>query len=136
MLGIHAYEIEATTMSFKTKMQALMDAMAAAYRAGDAYACAQMFVTDGVLYSPYAHPARGHVEIEALHRDWTEGVTGKKLKVLDAARSGDVGWCLVAYSEGDETGNGTSLSIVERQSDGQWLIRICSLNSDEPPLAG
>jgi hypothetical protein len=30
--------------------------------------------------------------------------------------------------------NGTSLSVVERQSDGQWLIKICSLTSDEPPL--
>ena len=95
-----------------------------------------MFFEDGLLYSPYAYPAHGRVEIEALHRVWTEGVSGKELKVLDAARSGDIGWCLVAYSEGDATGNGTSLNIVERQSDGQWLIRICSLNSDEPPLAG
>jgi hypothetical protein len=93
-----------------------------------------MFVTNGVLYSPYAFPARGHAEIETLHRVWTEGVTGKELKVLDAARSGDIGWCLVSYSEGDATGNGTSLSVVELQPDGKWLIRICSLNCDEPPL--
>jgi ketosteroid isomerase-like protein len=111
-----------------------MDAMAAAYKAGDAAACAQMFVADGLLYSPYAYPARGRAEIEALHRVWTEGVTGKKLEVLDAAQSGDTGSFLVAYSEGDATGNGTSLSVVERKPDGRWLIRICSLNSDEPPL--
>jgi uncharacterized protein (TIGR02246 family) len=121
-------------VTFKIEMQALMDAMAAAYKAGDAHACAQMFVADGLLYSPYAYPASGRAEIEALHRDWTEGVTGKKLKVLDAARSGDLGWCLVAYSEGAATGNGTSLNVMERQPNGQWLIRICSLNSDQPPL--
>jgi hypothetical protein len=31
------------------------------------------------------------------------------------------------------TGNGTSLGIVELQPDGKWLIKICSLTSDEPP---
>ena len=121
-------------MTFKAEMQAFMNAMATAYIAGDAHACAQMFVTDGVLYSPYAFPAHGRAEIEALHREWTAGVTGKKLKVLDAARSGDIGWCLVAYSEGNATGHGTSLNVVEQQPDGKWLVRICSLNSDEPPL--
>jgi uncharacterized protein (TIGR02246 family) len=115
-------------------MQAFMNAMATAYRAGDAQACAQMFVMDGVLYSPYDFQAKGRTEIEALHRVWTEGLTGKNLRVIDAARSGEMGWCLVTYSEGDATGDGTSLNVVERQSDGQWLIRICSLTSDEPPL--
>jgi ketosteroid isomerase-like protein len=121
-------------MTFKAEMQSFMNAMATAYISGDAHACAQMFVTDGVLYSPYAFAAHGRSEIEALHRDWTEGVTGKELRVVDAARSGDIGWCLVAYSEEDATGNGTSLNVMELQPDGKWLIRICSLNSDEPPL--
>jgi ketosteroid isomerase-like protein len=69
-------------MTFKAEMQSFMNAMATAYRAGDAHACAQMFVTNGVLYSPYAFPAHGHAKIEALHREWTEGVTGKELRVL------------------------------------------------------
>jgi hypothetical protein len=51
-------------MTFKTEMQAFVNATATAYRAGDAQACPQMLVTDGVLYSPYAFPARGHAEIE------------------------------------------------------------------------
>ena len=121
-------------MTFKAEMQALMNDMATAYMAGDAHGCAKLFVKDGLLYSPYAYPARGRTEIEALHYAWTVGVTGKELNVLDAAQSGDLGWCLVAYSEGKTTGNGTSLSVVERQPEGQWLIRVCSLNSDEPPL--
>jgi ketosteroid isomerase-like protein len=121
-------------VTFEAEMQAFMNAMATAYKAGDAQACAQMFVTDGMLYSPYAFPARGHAEIEALHRVWTAGAKDKELRVVNAARSGDIGWCLVAYSEEDATGNGTSLSVVELQPDGKWLIRICSLNNDEPPL--
>jgi uncharacterized protein (TIGR02246 family) len=115
-------------------MQQLMDEMAVAYRAGDAHSCAQMFTSDGVLYSPYALPARGRTEIESLHRDWTGEGTGKQLQVQDAASFGNLGWCLVAYSEGDATGKGTSLNVVELQPSGKWLIRICSLNSDEPPL--
>ena len=115
-------------------MQQLMDEMAIAYRAGDAHACAQMFAPDGVLYSPYAFPARGRNEIESLHRGWTGEGTEKRLKVKEASSSGNLGWCLVAYSEGDATGNGTSLNVVELQPSGKWLIRICSLSSDEPPL--
>lgn len=123
-------------MTFLEEMQELMNAMALAYRAGDAHACAQMFVPDGVMYSPYAFPARGRAEIESLHRDWTGdgGGAAKVLKVKKAVRSGDMAWCLVAYSEGDATGDGTSLSILERQPGGEWLIRICSLSSDTPPL--
>jgi len=56
--------------------------------------------------------------------------------VVDAGQSGDLGWCLAAYSEGDVTGNGTSLCILVRQPDGTWQIRLCSLNSDVPPLSG
>jgi uncharacterized protein (TIGR02246 family) len=63
-------------MTFKAEMQALMSAMAIAYRAGDAHGCARLFVEDGLLYSPYAYPARGRAEIEALHQAWTEGLTG------------------------------------------------------------
>jgi ketosteroid isomerase-like protein len=125
---------EVNRMSIHEEMQGLMNAMALAYRAGDAQACAQLFVPDGVLYSPYAFPAHGRIEIESLHRLWTDGGTGKKLTVVDAGCSGNLGWCLTEYSEGAATGNGTSLNVVERQSNGQWLIRICSLNSDEPPL--
>jgi ketosteroid isomerase-like protein len=115
-------------------MQILMNEMEVAYRAGNAPACAEMFTPQGVLFSPYAFPARGRDDIEALHRNWTSGANAKQLKVMEACRSGNTGCCLVAYSEGNETGNGTSLNIVELQPDGKWLIRICSLNSDEPPL--
>jgi len=44
--------------------------------------------------------------------------------VVDAGVSGDLAWCLVTFSEGEVTGDGTSLSIFERQSDGDWLIRL------------
>jgi uncharacterized protein (TIGR02246 family) len=125
---------EVTVLTFDEEMQALMDEMANAYRAGDAHSCAQMFTPDGVLYSPYAFPARGRAEIESLHRGWTADGTGKQLKVKETSSSGNLGWCLVAYSEGDSAGNGTSLNVVERQPSGKWLIRICSLNSDKPPL--
>ena len=121
-------------LTFHEEIQELMDQMANAYRAADAHSCAQMFVPEGVLYSPYAVPAQGRTEIESLHRIWTGEGTGKQLKVLEADNSGNLGWCLVAYSEGDATGNGTSLCVVERQPNGKWLIRICSLSSDEPPL--
>jgi uncharacterized protein (TIGR02246 family) len=121
---------------FEVEAQALMDRMAAAYRAGDAAGCAALFTADATLLSPYAVAAHGRDAIETLHRDWTAQANSKRLTVIEAGRSGDLGWCLAAYSEGDITGNGTSLSTLIRQSNGSWLIRMCSLNGDVPPLAG
>jgi ketosteroid isomerase-like protein len=105
-----------------------MNAMAVSYSAGDALSCAAMFTSDAELISPYAPTARGRSEIEELHRVWTEGVGNKKLVVIDAGGYGDVAWCLANFSEGEVTGERTSLCVFERQHDGNLLIRICSLN--------
>ena len=123
-------------MSIRDDLQKLFNTYAAAYQAGDATACAAMFVLNGELYSPYAPPARGRAAIEALHRVWThEAGGGKQLTVVDAGGSGNLAWCLAAFSEGQVTGDGTSLNILERHADGHWLIRICSLNSSDPEPA-
>ncbi|MER9599685.1 nuclear transport factor 2 family protein [Mesorhizobium sp. M0244] len=120
-------------MSIHDELQNFWETYAAAYRVGDATACAAMFALDGELYSPYAPPACGRAAIEALHRIWTEGAgTDKRLTVLKAGSSGDLAWCLAAYSEGQATGDGTSLDVFERRADGKWLIRMCSLNSNDP----
>ena len=119
-------------MLIRDELQNLLNTMAAAYRAGNAAACAAMFVPDGELYSPYPPPARGRAAIEALHRIWThDGGGDKQLTLIDAGSSGNLAWCLAAYSEGEVTGDGTSLSILERQAGGDWLFRICSLNSND-----
>ena len=122
--------------SFKVQVQELMDRMAAACRAGDAKGCASLFTPDAILFSPYAPATHGREHIEALHRTWITLPNSKQLAVVDAGSGGDVGWCLANYSEGDVAGNGTSLCTLVRQSDGEWLIRLCSLNSEIPPLAG
>jgi len=87
------------------------------------------------LLSPYATATHGRDAIEALHRVRTAQANSNRITVIEAGRSGDLGWCLAAYSEGDVTGNGTSLCVLLYQPDGSWLIRHCSLNSEVPPLA-
>ena len=120
-------------MGIREELQDLYNAYAAAYSVGDAAACAAAFAPDGELFSPYAPPARGREAIEALHEDWTRGGVGQKqLVVVAVGASGDLAWCLAAYSEGLATGNGMSLNVLERQLDGHWLIRVCSLNSSDP----
>ena len=124
-------------MSIRDDLQSLFDAYAAAYRASDAGACAAMFTPNGELYSLYARPARGRPAIEALHEIWTQDGGGdKQLTIVHAGSSDDLAWCLATYSEGQVTGDGTSLNILDRQIDGNWLIRICSLNSVEPQTNG
>jgi uncharacterized protein (TIGR02246 family) len=68
--------------SFEARAQALMDQMAAAYRAGDAAGCAALFSADAVLFSPYATAARGRNAIEALHGVWTAAANSKQLTVI------------------------------------------------------
>jgi ketosteroid isomerase-like protein len=125
-------------MSIRDDLQNFWNIYAAAYRAGDAAACAALFAADAALYSPYAPPARGRAAIEALHRVWTQdgGGADKQLTVIEAGSSGDLAWCLAAYSEGQATGDGTSLGILGRQAEGDWLIRMCSLNSNDPHTQG
>ncbi len=124
-------------MSIRDDLQALFDIYTDAYQAGDACACAAVFTPDGELYSPYAPPARGRSAIEALHRIWIQGGGGnKQLTIVYAGGSDDLAWSLATFSEGQVTGDGTSLNILDRQADGKWLIRICSLNSSESQTNG
>lgn len=116
-------------MSFRQTAQELFDAYVTAYRAGDAAGCAAVFTPDGELFSPFGPPVRGRRAIEGTHREWVEeGAENKRIEVIDAGQSGDLAWCLARFSEGDATGEGSSLNVLERQRDGRWLIRICSLN--------
>lgn len=124
-------------MSIRDELQSLLDTYAKAYQGGDASACARMYTPDGELHSPYAPPARGRPEIEALHKIWTQDVNGeKKLSIVHVGASSGLAWCLATYSEGHVTGNGTSLNVLERQADGSWLIRMSSLNSTDQPAVG
>ena len=116
-------------MAIREELQGVLDAYTAAYRNKYAEGCAAVFTEDGELFSPYAPQARGRAEIEAVHREWLQlGGEDKQLSVVDAGSSGDLGWCLAAYSEAN--GTGTSLKVLHRQTDGRWLIRICSMNQE------
>lgn len=117
-------------MSIREELQSVYDAYAAAYRTKDAAGCAAIFTDDSEAFSPYAPPARGRAAIEALHSEWVKiGGEDKELRVVEAGVSGDLAWCLAQYSDGQDLG--TSLNVFQRQPDGQWLIRICSLNEDK-----
>lgn len=114
--------------------QALLDRMTAAYRAGDAGACAAMFTIDAQLHSPYAPPAVGRAAIEALHREWVgDGVDDKELYVTEAGGSGGSAWSLNRYSEHAGEIQGTSLIVWRLDEDGKWRVRMCSLNASKGP---
>ena len=118
-------------MSIRDELQGVYDAYGTAYRSKDAAGCAAVFTENGAVYSPYSPPAIGREAVEALHREWTGlGGEDKRLTVIDAGSSGDLAWCLIAYSDAHDAG--TSLNVCERQADGAWLIRLCSLNEDKP----
>ncbi len=116
---------------FQDDLKELLERMVIAYRAGDAQGCAACFSDDAVLLSPYAPPAQGRAAIEVLHRDWVgAGGNAKELSIIDSGSDGDLGWCLARFSEGEETGEGVSLSILVRDPRAGWLIRGCSLTAE------
>ncbi len=117
-------------MGIKTEAQNLFDRYQSVYRQADAKGCAAAFTSDARLFSPFG-TALGRQAIEHLHGEWLEeGGESKTLVVLDAGQSGDLGWCLVEFSDDDLSEQGKSLNILQRQADGGWLIQICSLNED------
>jgi ketosteroid isomerase-like protein len=115
-------------MSFKIECQAIMKAYVSAYRNRDAAGCTAVFTENARLMSPYGPPVQGRDAIEQTHRDWViEGAESKEITIIEAGCDGAVGWCLGVFSEG-EAETGTSLNVLERQPEGHWLIRQCSLN--------
>ena len=113
-------------------LQAVWDRYLSAYKAGDAVGCAACYTPDGEIRSPYGPTAIGRTAIAAQHGEWVKlGGNHKTLTVESAGGSGDVAWCLSHFSEGAEVGNGTNLSVFERQPGGGWLVRQCSLNSTD-----
>lgn len=108
-----------------------------AYARHDAEGCAAAFTEDAALYSPWGPPALGHPAIAEAHRDWfEEGEENKTWSVAYARSDGFNGVCLVRFAA-DVPGpdgkkdrlQGISLNAMESRPDGQWRIRICSLNT-------
>jgi uncharacterized protein (TIGR02246 family) len=116
-------------MTIQADLQALCDTYVAAYRAGDAAGCAAVFTEDGAMFSAFAPPAVGRAAIAATHEEWTHAGGGKTLTVRQASGSGDVAWFLADFAEGEETGEGVSLSVCTRSSGGPWRIAVCSLTA-------
>lgn len=123
-------------MTFRKELQDLLDRYVFAYQKGDARGCAAVFTPDAELFSPFGPAARGRDEIEQTHAEWTsEGGGEKMVKVTLTGASGDLAWCLAEFSEGSATVEGTSLCVFERQKNGDWLMRMCSLNEIDPTSA-
>jgi|GEM_PF-967844 len=129
--------------STRKGIEALVTTLLEASRQHDAAACAALFTENGRILSPYGAEARGREAIEFTHKEWfDEGETNKRLELLEAGASGDVGYCILAYA-GDylqpdgshTTESGKSVNVLKQRSNGDWKIHVCSLNSDNPPLA-
>lgn len=114
----------------------MVDRYLAAYEAHDAAGCAALYAGDGEVHSPFGPPARGRAEIEAEHLRWFEdGETNKTMRVIRAAATGDLGYCLVTFAAdvpgengGVERFFGTSLNVMTRDQSGGWAIAVSSLN--------
>ena len=117
-------------MPTRDTLQTLLDGMARLYAAGDAAGCAAMFAKNARLHSPFAPPAIGRDQIEALHRDWTADAGDKSFEIVDWGHRDTLAWCLCRYREDGGASGGSSLIVLERDNAGDWLIRSCCLHDD------
>lgn len=117
----------------------LITSLLYALKLHDAAACAALFTANGQILSPYGPLAEGTAEIAATHQAWfDEGETNKRLTLLEAGTSGDLGYCLLAWA-GDypqpdgscKSYRGRSLNVLRRSADGSWRIHLSSLNADQ-----
>lgn len=116
-------------MAIQDELQAFFDKQAELYRAGDWQACAAMYAQEGCVFSPYSPPAQGMAEVLDLYRRWTTNSDGaKRLIVTDAGTAGNLAWCIL---RNPDAGKATSLNVLERQADGSWQIRACSINAND-----
>ncbi|MGB5558564.1 MAG: nuclear transport factor 2 family protein [Paracoccaceae bacterium] len=130
-------------MNLLAEIQAVLDAYVGQYRARDVDGCVDHYAPDGAIFSPYGPAATGRNALQQTHREWFDAdETNKKLRAIEVQGSGNLAYCLAAYS-GDfpledgprTTHSGTSLNVLIRDPGGHWKIKISSLNSDIPPLA-
>jgi uncharacterized protein (TIGR02246 family) len=128
-----------TAPQIYAEIQSLVASLLEALRQQDAVACAALFTPDGLILSPYGPPVRGRDAIRATHQAWfEEGETNKRLTLLEARATAELGYCRLAYA-GDyfqtdgsySTHSGTSLNILLRQDDGNWRIHISCMNADD-----
>lgn len=117
-------------MNFHEECQNLLDRYVACYREGDAAGCASVYAVNAEMYSPFGPSSIGRHAIAMAHEDWVkEGAKNKRIEVLSAGYSDNLGWCVARFRDGT-TGSGTSMNIMARQPDGTWEITHCSLNED------
>jgi hypothetical protein len=78
----------------RASIESLVAMLLEAIKRRDSAACAALFTDDGLILSPYGPSSRGTDEIAATHQAWfDEGETNKRMTLLDADASGDLGRC-------------------------------------------
>ena len=115
-----------------------------AFNAGDIDTNLAQYAADAEVMAPGNPRATGHDAIRALLEKESAGMkqAGVTLALNDddkAAASGDLGYHSGSYVVKDASGtvvdSGNYLAVMQRQSDGKWLMIRDTWNSDRPPPA-
>lgn len=126
------------TASVRAAVEVMIRAYCDSFNARNAAGCAAIYRSDGAIYSSYGPPILGREAILAAHVGMVAEERNKRMTLLEVSATGGLGWFLLRYEaeHDDETGaerthGGTNLSVIERQADGGWLIRVSSLSGDQ-----
>ena len=108
-------------MDDKSRIKRTFDDYLAAFRAGDAEACASFYAEDGEYIACGMAPLRGRKAIAGLHREIIgAGFTLDTLQTDELIVDGDL-----AYARQRLEGSGgkaNAMLVLRRAPDGAWLV--------------
>lgn len=113
-----------------------------AFNTGDVETILAQYATDAEVMAPGNPRAIGHQAIRALVEKESAGLQAGGITLVlndddKAAASGELGYHSGSYVVKDASGatidSGNYLAVMQRQSDGKWLMIRDTWNSDRPP---
>ncbi len=123
--------------SARATVEAMIQSYCDGFNAKNAAGCAAIYRPDGVIHSSYGPPLVGREAIREAHVGMVAEERNKRMTLLEIDAAGDLGWFVLRYEaeHDDESGmekthRGTNLSVIERETDGGWSIRVSSLSGD------
>jgi ketosteroid isomerase-like protein len=107
-------------MSFRDEVQSQNEKFMAAYKRGDAAACADDFCTDDIVfYAPGEKPRAGRSAMQVYFAEnMKNGYQLNSLATVKAESNGPIGYAVVTY-DGSE-GTGTILMALKQDDRGGW----------------
>lgn len=109
------------------------------FNKGDAAAISRLFAEDVTYYGPLGRIYEGREAVRQRYRRSLEaGFSDMKVEALDIRVFGDTAYDIARYTVTDPSGKpltGYHLAILEKSTDGKWVVQRTLVNAKMPAPA-